>query len=84
MSGLISIARYRYDTIIFQGSKFIIIFYYFTFFMTHRLIMVIICATLFSNHTMHNKVKGRTRTGFTEVYAQNLSATVTLTFDLAT
>ena len=34
----------------------------------------IICAKLFSNPTMHNKVMCRTRTGFTEVYAQNLSA----------
>ena len=33
---------------------------------------------------MHNKVMGRTRTGFTEVYAQSLSETVTLTFDLVT
>ena len=40
----------------------------------HRLIMIIICATLFSNPTMQNKVMGRTRTGFTEVYAQSLSA----------
>ena len=42
-------------------------------FATHRLIMMIICAKLFSNPTMHNKVMGRTRTGFTEVYAQSLS-----------
>ena len=41
---------------------------------THCLIMIIICAKLFSNPTMHNKVMGRTRTGFTEVYAQSLSA----------
>ena len=41
---------------------------------THRLVMMIICATLFSNSTMHNKVMGRTRTGFTEVYAQSLNA----------
>ena len=27
----------------------------------------------FSNPVMHNKVMGRTRTGFTEVYAQSLS-----------
>ena len=40
---------------------------------THRLIMIIICATLFSNPIMHNKVMGRTRTGFIEVYAQGLS-----------
>ena len=30
----------------------------------------------FLNPTMHNKVMGRTRTGFTEVYAQSLSAVV--------
>ena len=36
--------------------------------------MIIICANLFLNPTMHNKVMGRTRTGFTEVYAQSLSA----------
>ena len=41
---------------------------------THRLIMIIICAKLFSNPTMHNKVMGRKRTGFTEVYAQSLNA----------
>ena len=29
-------------------------------FATHRLIMIIICAKLFSNPTMHNKVMGRT------------------------
>ena len=28
--------------------------------------------------TMHNKVMGRTRTGFTEVYAQSLSADLDL------
>ena len=36
--------------------------------------MIIICANLFSNPAMHNKVMGRTRTGFTDVYAQSLSA----------
>ena len=41
---------------------------------THRLVMMTICATLFSNPTMHNKVMGRTQTGSTEVYAQSLSA----------
>ena len=41
---------------------------------THRLVMMIICARLFSNLTMHNKVMDRTRTGFTEVCAQSLSA----------
>ena len=34
---------------------------------------MIIRAKLFSNPTMHNKVMSRTRTGFTEVYAQSLS-----------
>ena len=41
---------------------------------THRLVMMIICAKLFSNPTMHNTVMGQTQTGFTEVYAQSLSA----------
>ena len=36
--------------------------------------MMIICAKLLSNPTMHNKVMGWTRTGFTEVYAQSLRA----------
>ena len=36
--------------------------------------MIITCAKLFLNPTMHNKVMGRTQTGFTEVYAQCLSA----------
>ena len=49
-------------------------------FATHCLVMTIICAKSFLNPTMHNKVMGRTRTGFTEVYAQSLS----LTFELAT
>ena len=44
------------------------------FIAAHRLIMIIICAKLFSNPTMHNKVMGRTQTGFTEVYGQSLSA----------
>ena len=43
-------------------------------FATHGLVMIIICAILFSNSTMHNKVMGLIRTGFTEVYAQSLSA----------
>ena len=43
-------------------------------FATHRLVMMIICSNLFSNPAMHNKVMGRTRTGFTEVYVQSLSA----------
>ena len=43
-------------------------------FETYCLIMIIICAILFSNPTMHNKVMGPKRTAFTEVYAQSLSA----------
>ena len=43
-------------------------------FVTHCLGMMIICAKLFSNPTMHYKVMGRTQTDFTEVYAQSLSA----------
>ena len=35
-------------------------------FATHRLIMILICAKLFSNPTVHNKVMGRTRTDFTK------------------
>ena len=35
-------------------------------FVTHCLVMMIICAKLFLNPIMHNKVMGRTRTGFTE------------------
>ena len=34
-------------------------------FATHCLVMMIICAKLFLNSTMHNKVMGWTRTGFT-------------------
>ena len=44
------------------------------FFATHHHIMIIICAKLFSNPTMHNQVISRIGTGFTEVYAQSLSA----------
>ena len=43
-------------------------------FSTHCLVMMVICAKLFSNPTKHNKVMGQTRTGFTEVFAQSLSA----------
>ena len=53
-------------------------------FVTHCLVMIIICAKLFSNPTMLNKVMGRTQTGFTEVYAQSLSVDVTLTSELGT
>ena len=44
------------------------------FFATHRLVIIIICAKSFLNLPMRNKVMGRTRTGFSEVYAQRLSA----------
>ena len=44
------------------------------FFATHRLVMINIFAISFLNPTMHNKAMGRTPTGFTEVYAQSLSA----------
>ena len=40
-------------------------------FTTHRFVMMIICAKLFSNPTMHNKVMSRTQTSFTEVYEQS-------------
>ena len=43
-------------------------------FATYRLVMMIICAKLLSNPIMYNKVMGRTRPDFTEVYAQSLSA----------
>ena len=43
-------------------------------FTTHHLVIMIICAKLFLNLTMHNEVMGRTQTGFTEVYAQSFSA----------
>ena len=43
-------------------------------FVTYCLVMMIIYSILFSKPTMHNKVMGLTRTGFTEVYAQSLSA----------
>ena len=42
-------------------------------FAAHYLVRIIICAALFLNPTMHYKVMGLTRTGFTEVYAQSLS-----------
>ena len=43
-------------------------------FARHRLVMMVICAKLFLNPSMHNKDIGRTRTGFTEVNAQSLNA----------
>ena len=42
-------------------------------FMTYCLVMMIICAKLFANPTMHNKVMSRTQTGFIEIYPQSLS-----------
>ena len=42
-------------------------------FATHRLVMVIIRVILFLNPIKYNKEMGRTRTGYTEVYAQSLS-----------
>ena len=41
---------------------------------TQLVVTKLICAKLISNPTMHDKVVGRTRTGFTQVYAQSLSA----------
>ena len=46
-------------------------------FPTHRFVMMLICAKLFSNPTMHDKIMGLAWTSFTEAY-------VTLAFDLAT
>ena len=43
-------------------------------FVTYCLVMEVICAKLVLNPTMHNKVMGRTRTYFMEVYAQSLKA----------
>ena len=40
---------------------------------THNFIIIIIFAKFFSNPTMHNKVMGQTRTGFTDIYAHSLS-----------
>ena len=47
---------------------------------THRLVMMIISATLFLNPTIHDKAFGWTRAGFTEACAQNLSANCYLEF----
>ena len=49
-------------------------------FATHYLVMIITCAKLFSYPIMHEKVMNRTRTGFTEAYAQSLSANCDLDF----
>ena len=53
-------------------------------FVTHHLVMMIICVKLFANPTMHNKVMSWTQTDFTEVYAQSLSADCDLDLDLVT
>ena len=47
---------------------------WFFLFVIHCLVTMNICAELFLNPTMHDKVMGRTATGFTEVYAQSLNA----------
>ena len=57
---------------------------------THHLAIIIICVKLYINPTVQDKVMGRdkvmgwTQTGFTEAYAQSLSADLILTFDLGT
>ena len=51
-------------------------------FMTYRFVVIIICANLFPNPTMHDKVMGQTQTGFTEAYAQSFRAQCDVTFDL--
>ena len=43
-------------------------------FATLCLVMIIICIKLFSNPIMHDEVMNRTQTGFTEAYAQSISA----------
>ena len=43
-------------------------------FVTHHLVMIIICAKLFLNLTMHEEVMGQTQTDFTAAYAQSLRA----------
>ena len=53
-------------------------------FATYHLIMMIICVTFFKNPTTHDKVIGRTRTGFTEAYAQSLRSDCDLDFNLTT
>ena len=40
-------------------------------FATYLLVMTIVCAVLFINSAMHDKVMGQTQTGFTEAYAQS-------------
>ena len=55
-------------------------------FATRCLDMMIICAILFSNPNMRNKVMGRTRIGFTDQKSLHKVQvrTVTFTFNLAT
>ena len=44
-------------------------------FETHPLVMIIICAPLFINPNINDQVMGRRNPkGFTEIYAQSLSA----------
>ena len=43
-------------------------------FATHYIVMIITYAKLFTNPIMHDKFMNWTRTGFTEAYAQSLSA----------
>ena len=49
-------------------------------FAKHHLVIMIICAKLFSNSTKHDKVMGWTQIGVTEAYAQSLSADCDLDF----
>ena len=49
-------------------------------FATFCLIIISICAKNIFKSTMHNKVMGRTQTGFTEVSAQSLSTDCDLDF----
>ena len=43
-------------------------------FATHHFVLIIICAELFSNLTMHDKDIGQIQTSFTEAYALSLRA----------
>ena len=73
--------KYGYDMNKFLEQTVTLTFNPATWFLfaTHHLIIIIICAKLFSNLTMDNKVMSQTLTEFT-----GLCITVTLTFDLAT
>ena len=50
----------------------------------HHLVMMIICAKLFINPTIHGKLMSRIVTGFIEAYAQSLRANCDFDFELAT